>query len=122
MEKIMQFNQVEEKILTIRNQNVILDSDVAILYGVETKEINQAVKNNPAKFPRGYIIPLNKEEWSNLKSKFLTSNRGGKKKLPKCIYQNSGIITYYCRIIASFGRAQTKISDAKEWRNYHWYS
>ena len=42
---------VESKILTIRDQQVILDCDVAKLYGVETKEINQAVKNNPEKFP-----------------------------------------------------------------------
>jgi len=62
MEKIVRFNQVEEKILTIRNQNVILDSDVATLYGVETMRINEAVKNNPDKFPKGYIIELSKEE------------------------------------------------------------
>ena len=42
---------VESKIITLRNQQVILDCDVAELYGVETKEINQAVKNNPEKFP-----------------------------------------------------------------------
>ena len=47
---------VESKILTIRDQQVILDCDVAKLYGVETKEINQAVKNNPEKFPEGYIF------------------------------------------------------------------
>ncbi|MCL1933255.1 MAG: ORF6N domain-containing protein [Candidatus Azobacteroides sp.] len=82
MREVIKFNQVEEKILTIRNQNVILDSDVASLYGVETREINQAIKNNPDKFPEGYIIRLNKEEWINLKSKILTSSWGGKNKLP----------------------------------------
>lgn len=44
--------EVENKIITIRNQQVILDSDVAELYGVETKHINQAVRNNPDKFPQ----------------------------------------------------------------------
>jgi hypothetical protein len=76
-------NAVEDKIITIRNQSVILDSDVAELYGVETKHINQAVSNNPEKFPEGYIIFLDKDEWQNLKSKFLTSSWGGKQKLPK---------------------------------------
>ncbi len=46
----------------LRNQKVILDSDIATLYGVTTKEINQAVKNNPEKFPDGYIFSLTKEE------------------------------------------------------------
>jgi len=59
---ILKFNSVEEKIITIRGISVILDSDVAELYGVETREINQAIKNNPEKFPSGYIFLLNKEE------------------------------------------------------------
>ena len=58
MENVVRFNQVEEKILTIRNQFVLLDSDVAVLYDVQTKEINQAVKNNPKKFPQGYIFDI----------------------------------------------------------------
>ena len=62
MEEIITFNQVEEKILKIRNQNVLLDSDVASLYGVVTMRINEAVKNNPDKFPKGYILELSKEE------------------------------------------------------------
>jgi hypothetical protein len=62
MDKIVSYEQVEGKILDVRNQKVILDSDVAELYGVETREINQAVKNNPAKFPEGYVFSLNSEE------------------------------------------------------------
>ena len=60
----------------------MLDSDVAELYGVETKRINEAVKNNPDTFPAGYIIELDKAEWDGLKSKFSTSTKGGKVKLP----------------------------------------
>ena len=56
---------------------------MAFLYGVETKRINEAVSNNPDKFPEGYIIDLDLNEWRNLKSKFSTSNWGGKNKLPK---------------------------------------
>jgi hypothetical protein len=58
---------------------VLLDADVAGIYGVETKRINEAVKNNPDKFPTGYVIELDKAEWDGLKSKYSTSNRGQKK-------------------------------------------
>ncbi|MDR3140615.1 MAG: ORF6N domain-containing protein [Tannerellaceae bacterium] len=78
MSEILKLKQVEEKIITIRNQHVLLDSDVAALYDVETREVNQAVKNNPDKFPEDYIIQLDNAEWSNLKSKILTSSWGAK--------------------------------------------
>ena len=64
--------EVENKIITLRDQQVILDSDVAELYGVQTKEINQAVKNNPRKFPVGYIFQLDNQEVESLWSKPLT--------------------------------------------------
>ncbi|RKY05992.1 MAG: ORF6N domain-containing protein [Planctomycetota bacterium] len=60
----------------------ILDIDVAQLYQVQTKRINEAVKNNPDKFPAGYIVELKKEEWDALKSKISTSTKGGKVKRP----------------------------------------
>lgn len=62
--------QVEEKIITLRNQQVILDCDVAELYGVETKEINQAVRNNPEKFPEGYIWVVDEHEKCELVKNF----------------------------------------------------
>lgn len=59
---IAKFKTVEDKIIELRGIKVLLDSDVANLYGVETKRINEAVKNNPDKFPDGYIFELSKEE------------------------------------------------------------
>ena len=56
------FAQVRSKILSLRGEQVILDSAVAELYGVETMRINEAVRNNPDKFPDGYILTLTKEE------------------------------------------------------------
>jgi phage regulator Rha-like protein len=56
------FSQVQSRIITLRNRQVILDSNVAELYGVETREINQAVKNNPDKFSKGYVFELEKPE------------------------------------------------------------
>ena len=53
---------VEERMIVLRKQLVLIDADVAELYGVQTKEVNQAVKNNPQKFPYGYIFELDKYE------------------------------------------------------------
>ena len=71
---LIKFNNIEEKIITLRNEKVIIDSDVAELYGVETKRINEAVKNNPEKFPHGYILEIDKTEIEDLRSKFSTAN------------------------------------------------
>ena len=54
--------EVENKIISLRNQQVILANHVAELYGVETREISQAIKNNPEKFPEGYVFELDKKE------------------------------------------------------------
>ncbi|MDL2227442.1 ORF6N domain-containing protein [Odoribacter sp. OttesenSCG-928-L07] len=79
----MNLQSIETKIITIQEQQVILDSDVAELYGVETKRVNEAVRNNPEKFPEGYVFSLEENEWKNLKTKFSTSSWGGIRKLPK---------------------------------------
>ena len=63
---------IEEKLLEIRNKKVLLDRDVAHLYGIETKRVNEAVKNNPEKFPEGYVIYLDEEETDFLRSKIST--------------------------------------------------
>lgn len=64
--QVIKYDQVQDKIIFIRNQNVIIDADVAELYGVETKQLNQAVSRNPEKFPDGYVIQLTKEEKSEV--------------------------------------------------------
>ncbi|OHE77015.1 MAG: DNA-binding protein [Verrucomicrobia bacterium RIFCSPHIGHO2_12_FULL_41_10] len=74
MNEIMNNENLKEMIFELRGERVLLDSDVAKLYGVETKRINEAVKNNPEKFPQGYLFQLTKEEWDILKSKISTSN------------------------------------------------
>lgn len=81
---IIRFEDVREQIVNIRGQQVILDFAVAELYGVETREINQAVKNNPQKFPTGWVFELDKEESSVLRSKILMlDNEGGRGKYSK---------------------------------------
>ncbi|MDR3093029.1 MAG: ORF6N domain-containing protein, partial [Bacteroidales bacterium] len=67
---IVKFSEVESKIIILRDKKVILDSDVAALYGVETRDINKAVKNNPEKFPDGYIFELYNAEKQQLVENF----------------------------------------------------
>ena len=75
MKDSLKNQEIESKVLSLRGEKVLLDSDVAAFYEVETREINQAVQRNPDKFPDGYIIQLDKEEWASLRSKFLTSKK-----------------------------------------------
>ena len=77
-------NAVKSRMLEIRNQQVLLDRDVAALYGVETKRVNEAVRNNPDKFPLGYMFQLNTDELESLRSKFSSANLSPKSRvLPK---------------------------------------
>ena len=62
--------EVENRIITLRDQQVLLDSDVADLYGVQTKVVNQAVRNNLEKFPEGYIFELDETEKSEVVKNF----------------------------------------------------
>ena len=91
---IIRFEEVDSKIITIRDIQVILDSDVAALYGVETKRVNEAVSNNPDKFPEGYIFTLQPEEWNSLKSKISTLKnlgRGQHKKFLPTAFTEKGL-------------------------------
>ena len=86
--------EVEKKIITLRNQQVILDSDVAELYGVETKRVNEAVGNNPEKFPEGYVWELEEKEIIALRSKISTlkkSGRGQHSKYPPKAFTEKGL-------------------------------
>jgi hypothetical protein len=71
-----------EKIYIIRGQKVMLDRDLAEMYGVEVKRLNQAVKRNTSRFPEDFMFQLNQDEFQNLKSQFVTSSWGGIRKLP----------------------------------------
>jgi len=71
---IIKFEDVRDKIVEVRGQKVILDFAVAELYGTETKEINRAVKNNPRKFPKGWVFELDKNELEDLRWKNSTTD------------------------------------------------
>ena len=73
---------IQSKIYEIRRQKVMLDFDLAELYGVETRTLNQAVKRNVDRFPRDFMFRLNKKEWDFLRSQIVTLEKG-RGKFPK---------------------------------------
>ena len=73
---------IQSMIKTVRGQQVMLDRDLATLYGVENRVLNQAVKRNSERFPEDFMFQLNKAEEDNLKSQNVTSSWGGRRKLP----------------------------------------
>ena len=85
-------NHVQSHIYSIRNVDVMLDKELAILYGVETKVLNQAVKRNIRRFPERYMFQLSKEEWESLRSQIVTSKngRGGDRYIPY-VFTEQGI-------------------------------
>jgi hypothetical protein len=85
---------VEQKILskihTVRGDKVILDKDLAVMYGIETKVFNQAVKRHMERFPKDFMFTLTKNEWDNLRSHFVTSSWGGSRYRPK-VFTEQGV-------------------------------
>ena len=87
---IINENSIKDKIHTIRNLQVMLDRDLAELYGVETKHINQAVRNNQDKFMDDFYFELTNNEFENLRSKNLTANFSKTRTNPK-VFTEQGI-------------------------------
>ena len=82
MENTLEPIRIESLIYEIRGHKVMLDRDLAKLYGVETKVLNQAVKRNLKRFPEDFMFRLTQQEYEILKSQFVTSSWGGTRKLP----------------------------------------
>ena len=89
---ILSEQEIRSKIYTIRDTQVMLDEDLARLYNVETRVLNQAVKRNPERFPQNFMIQLNEMEYKNLISQSVTSSSkwGGRRKLPY-VFTEQGI-------------------------------
>jgi hypothetical protein len=116
---------IVSKIYRVRGEKVMLDSDLATLYGVETKVLNQAVKRNMSRFPPDFMFQLNEEEFPNLKSHSVTSSWGGRRKLPY-VFTEQGIamlssvlssptaIEVNIRIIRIFTRLREMVSTNKD--------
>jgi len=82
MKSIVGTEIIKERIFILRSQRVMLDSDLARLYGIETKVLIQAVKRNKERFPPKFMFQLRKVEYESLRSQFVTSNRGGRRYRP----------------------------------------
>ncbi len=84
MTKQLALKQIENKVYFIRGQRVMLDADLAAMYGVETKKLNQAVKRNLYRFPTDFMFQLSPLDIENLRSQFVTSSslHGGRRYLP----------------------------------------
>jgi hypothetical protein len=83
--------RIEQSILLIRNQKVILDADLAALYGVETKYLVRAVKRNIGRFPSDFMFQLNKEEFKSLRFHFGTSSQWGGRRYPPYAFTEQGV-------------------------------
>lgn len=79
---------VMSKIYIIREQKVMLDADLAELYGVETKRLNEQVKRNIDRFPEDFMFQLEEEEFADLKSQNATSSWGGRRKFPSAFTEH----------------------------------
>jgi hypothetical protein len=86
--------QIQQLIFLIRGKKVMLDSDLAKLYGVSTKRLNEQVKRNRDRFPGDFMFQLNSTEANNLRSQFATSKegRGGRRYLPFAFTEHGAIM------------------------------
>jgi len=84
---------VAQRIFEMRGQRVMLDADLAALYGVETRYIPRAVKRNPGRFPPDFAFQLSAEEWANLKSTFgISSSWGGRRSAPYAFTEHGALM------------------------------
>ena len=108
---------VKSRMVAIRGQMTLLDRDVAELYGVATREINQAVRNNPGKFPEGYVVELDEEESTALRSKILTlddtsAGRGRHSKYNYKVFTERGLYMLATIATTSGRRLQRRRSNS----------
>lgn len=115
--QVMGVADVKARMVSVRGQAVLLDRDVAALYGVETKHVNQAVRNNPGRFPEGYVFALDSEEVDSLRSKLLslegegdlrskilTANISTKTRVPPKVFTERGL--YMLATVLKSARAE----------------
>ncbi len=106
----IELEQIQNMIFVVRGQRVMLDSDLAKLYGVETKRLNEQVRRNAERFPEDFMFPITKGENDILKSQFATSsdNWGGKRKQPLVFTENG--VAMLSSVLKSKQAVQVNIS------------
>jgi len=91
MKELIPLEVIEKRILLIRGQKVMLDRDLALLYGVETKQLVRAVKRNIFRFPDDFMFQLSKDEFENLRYHFGTSSHWGGRRYPPYAFTEHGV-------------------------------
>ncbi len=119
MENLLEPVQIESMIYEIRGQKVMLDRDLAKLYQVETRTLNQAVKRNIKRFPEDFMFQLNSEEYEILMSQFVISSWGGTRKLPYAFTEQglamlSGLLNSDIAINVNIAIMRTFVSIRKQ--------
>lgn len=84
--------RIVRAIRVLRGQKILLDADLALLYGVETRRLNEQVRRNRERFPDDFMFQLTANEFGNLKSQFATSSWGGRRKLPFAFTEHGAIM------------------------------
>ena len=119
----MAVDGVKNRMMMERGEASLLDRDVAALYGVTTKEVNQAVRNNPDKFMPGYVYELSQGELENLRSKILTANVSSKSRVPPKVFTEKGVsmlatilkgeraVKTTIRIIETYAQLRSMVAD-----------
>ena len=85
-------DHIARSIRIVRGQKVLLDAELATLYGVTTRRLNEQVRRNRKRFPDDFLFELTTEEFTNLKSHFATSSWGGRRKLPWAFTEHGAIM------------------------------
>ena len=91
-QSLVPIETIAQSILLLRGQRVILDANLAPLYGVTTKQLNQAAKRNLDRFPSDFMFQLTDEEFRNLRSQFVTSSRWGGRRYPPYAFTEHGAL------------------------------
>jgi hypothetical protein len=91
-ELVLNEENISTHIFMARGHKLMLDADLAQIYGVETKVLNQAVKRNPQRFPPDFMVQLTEVEWDNLRSQFVTSSWGGRRTLPFAFTEHGAVM------------------------------
>lgn len=89
---LLPLETITQRILLLRGQKVLLDADLAALYGVETRRLNEQVRRNLKRFPADFIFEVTVDEFTNLKSHFAISSWGGRRKLPLAFTEHGAIM------------------------------
>ena len=122
MDKLMVEGEINSKILTLRGKQVMLDRDLAELYQVELKRLNEQVKRNSERFPDDFMFQLNKEEDENLRSQFATSSleHGGRRYLPYAFTEEG--IYMLATVLNSNVAVQTNIAIIRTFKKLREFS